>query len=335
VLLALALAVAGVFVLGTLFNAIAGAILRARYPPPGAYYTVDGRAMHLFCAGTGSPTVLLEGGLGDDWLYWQKVQPALVRTVRVCSYDRAGIGWSEPQPGRRDAKVIAAQLHALLARAGERGPFLLVGASAGAFYVRLFAAMYPEDTIAIVFVDGSVPDQIRLPGREYSEAVASARDREARLESIEDAIGWSRLIGRCRGEVESGLEAYAGIARATACRPRFATSWLGEWKEFWQSADEAAAARCCDEMPIAIVSQDPDRPKTGWTAQAIADQRVWNRLQESLKGLSPRNYRIIARGSGHHVMIDRPDVVIEVIGRLVTSIRGGTTPAEYGSTVVR
>src|SRR5262249_48622265 len=146
----------------------AGAVLRARYPPPGASYMVGGHSMHIYCSGVESPTVLLESGLGNDWLYWQKVQPELARTTRVCSYDRAGLGWSDSQSGARDAKHIAQQLHALLQQAGEAEPLVLVGASAGAYYVRQFAAMYQEQTRALIFVDGSVPEQVRLPGREYS-----------------------------------------------------------------------------------------------------------------------------------------------------------------------
>ena len=121
---------------------------------------------------------------------------------------------------------------------------------------------------------------------------------------LKEASGWARLTGNCEGDVEHGLEAYADFARAGACRP-FPTSALGEWDEFWHSGEEAAHARCCGDLPVLIISQDPDRPKPGWTAQAIAAQSTWNSLQEHLKALSPHSRRIIARNSGHHVMIDR------------------------------
>jgi pimeloyl-ACP methyl ester carboxylesterase len=257
-LILVVLAVLGLVVASAVYNLAAGAVLRARYPPPGASYMVGGHSMHLYCSGVESPTVLLESGLGNDWLYWQKVQPELARTTRVCSYDRAGLGWSDSQSGARDAKHIAQQLYALLRQAGEAGPLVLVGASAGAYYVRQFVAMYPEQTHALIFVDGSVPEQVQLPGREYSPIKARTVHRQAILEWIRELSGWTRIAGDCRGTVEKGLEAYAGLASAEACRLSFAS--LDEWDEFWNSAAQAAAAPCCRQIPVLIISQDTGRP---------------------------------------------------------------------------
>ena len=309
--------------------------LQSRNPVPGALYEVDGRAMHLYCSGQGSPTVVLESGRGSDWLYWQKVQPELSKVTRVCSYDRAGLGWSDPQPGERDAIHIADQLHSLLRQAHEVGPFVLAGASAGGLYVRQFAAAYPNETAGLVFVDASVPEQVEaLPYGKDSEAQRRQRHREATWESIKEASGWARITGQCKGEVDKGLEAYIGFANAEACRPQFGTSYLGEWDDFWLSAKQAANARCCGDLPMLVISQDPDRPKPGWTAQQIAAQPIWYSLQEHLKALSPRSRRIVARGSAHHVMIDRPDVVVSGIRQLVTEIRSNPRNSQYGTTVV-
>jgi pimeloyl-ACP methyl ester carboxylesterase len=81
-----------------LLNLIINIVLQARYPVPGSFYLVKGRQMHLFCSGRGTPTVVLDAGGDNDWLIWQKVQPDLAKTLRACSYDRAGIGWSDLQP---------------------------------------------------------------------------------------------------------------------------------------------------------------------------------------------------------------------------------------------
>src|SRR4051812_5599205 len=106
-----------------------------------------------YCIGNGSPTVVLDSGLGNDWLIWQKVQPAIAETNRVCSYDRAGIGWSATRPASRGALTIAKQLHALLRVADVHGPLLLVGHSAGGVYVRAFAGLFPAEVVGLVFVD--------------------------------------------------------------------------------------------------------------------------------------------------------------------------------------
>ena len=149
-----------------------------------------------------------------------------------------------------------------------------------------------------------------LPYGKDSPAKREQRHRDARWEWLKTVSGWFRLTGQCKGEVENGLEAYIDFATAEACRPRFATSYLGEWDDFWRSAAEAGQARCCSDVPLLVISQDPDRPKPGWDAQSLAANPIWARLQENVKRLSPRSRRIIARGSGHHVMIDRPGFVV-------------------------
>jgi pimeloyl-ACP methyl ester carboxylesterase len=159
--------------------------------------------------------------------------------------------------------------------------------------------------------------------------------RAAIWDLVKQSTGWARLRGECKGDVYPGLQAYSGFAGAEACRPAYARAGLAEWDEFWHSADEAAQARCCGDIPLLIISQDPDRPKSGWDAQSIAAQPIWNQLQESLKTLSPQSRRIIARGSGHHVMIDRPDVVISGIREVVTDVREHRFDPAKGTTVVR
>jgi pimeloyl-ACP methyl ester carboxylesterase len=318
------------------YNALYVHDLASRHPAPGKFYVVNGYQMHLYCTGSGSPTVVFEGGRGDDWLYWQKVQPELAKTTRVCSYDRAGLGWSDPQPGARDAVHIAAQLHSLLQQAGETGPLILVGASAGGFYVREYVATYPNEIAGIVLVDASVPEQVEaLPDAKDSEAKRKQRHRMATVEWLKETSGWARLSGQCKGEVERGLETYMDLAAAEACRPSFAASWLGEWDDFWRSGEEAAHAPCCGNLPLLVISQDPDRPKPGWSTQSLAAIPIWAGLQENLKKLSLRSRRIIARNSGHHIMIDRPDIIISNVRLMVLNIRNRTDDPAYGTTVLQ
>ena len=141
----------------TLFNALAIHHYRAIYPPQGRLYTVDGYKMHLYCTGEGSPTIVLDAGLGNDSLIWANVQPTLSKTTRVCSYDRAGFGWSDLQPRPRDAHRITDQLHTLLTQAGIKGPIVLMGHSIAGLYIRDYAGRYPQNLSGLVFVDGSTP----------------------------------------------------------------------------------------------------------------------------------------------------------------------------------
>jgi len=292
-----------------LLNIVTNAVLRVRYPVPGAFYLINGRRMHLYCSGQGSPTVVLDAGGGNDWLIWQRVQPELSKTMRVCSYDRAGVGWSELQPGVRDARNISMELHQLLNQAGEKGPFVMVAASVAGFYARQYVYRYPSEVAGLVLVDSSTPEQIQaIPGSGYSEELIKRKHREVMKEWWKEASGLALLTGDCKVKVEAGLETYSGLARAEVCRPSYATSWRGEADQFWNSAEEAARARCCNDLPLLIISQDPDNPRG---TQPASVRPIWNSLQEGLKALSPHSRRIIARGSGHAVMIERPDVVID------------------------
>jgi pimeloyl-ACP methyl ester carboxylesterase len=319
--MSLAIAASAILVLPALLNMVTNVLLRDRYPVPGTFYLINERRMHLYCIGQGAPTVVLDAGGGNDWLIWQKVQPELAKTMRVCSYDRAGVGWSEPQPGLRDARNIAMELHQLLIKSGESKPFVLVAASVAGFYARQYVDRYPSEIAGLVLVDASTPQQIQaIPGSAYSAALIKRKHREVMLEWWKEASGWALLMGDCKVEVEPGLERYSGQARAEACRPSYATSWRGEADQFWNSAEEAARARCCKDLPVLIISQDPNNPQS---TQPPTIRPVWNSLQEGLKTLSPRARRVIARGSGHGVMIDRPDVVIAGI-REISAV--ATTP---------
>lgn len=151
---------------GVIYQAIATEIDQgAAFPGPGEMVDVGEHRLHLSCLGQGSPTVVLDGGLGYtsvEWSGW--VQPEVAKHTRVCAYDRAGMGWSEPGPGSPNATQTADELHALLQEAGEEGPYVLVGHSIAGLYSRVYADRYPEEVAGMVLVDSSHPDQVEGSG---------------------------------------------------------------------------------------------------------------------------------------------------------------------------
>lgn len=318
-----------------LFNLAVVASARAQHPPLGQLYTVEGRSMHLYCVGQGSPTIVLEAGAGDDVLYWQTIQPGLAKLTRVCAYDRAGIGWSDPDPGKRDSETIARQLHGLLQTAGVQRPMIMVGASAGGFHVREYVREYPDDVVAVAFLDSSSPYQVdELPGsRKWYDGEVRGRPKQVTWERLKVWSGWPRLMGECHDTLPPALEQYQAASDAEQCRPNYVGGDLGEFLNFETSGREAERLTTLGDRPLLVISQDPDRSKTGWTADAIAGQPVWNREQEALKAMSSRSWRVIARGSRHHVHHDRADVVLREIEHLVTLMRGGAAPM-LGTTTV-
>jgi len=132
---------------------------RHDYPAPGALYDVGGHRLHLDCVGSGSPTVVLENGLGGMSVRWSRIIEAVGPTTRVCAYDRAGQGWSDDVAAPQDGLAIAADLHTLLQRAGETGPYVLVGHSAGGAYTMVYAAQYPDEVAGMVLLDSMTPYQ--------------------------------------------------------------------------------------------------------------------------------------------------------------------------------
>ena len=137
---------------------------RQRDRAPGRLVDMGGRRLHLVCAGSGSPTVLLQSGLGETAGYWAWISAAVATETQVCAYDRAGRGWSDAAARVQDGEAVAADLRALLDRVHIDGPLVLVGHSSGAQYVRIFTGRYPARVAGIVLLDGQPADAFeRLP----------------------------------------------------------------------------------------------------------------------------------------------------------------------------
>jgi pimeloyl-ACP methyl ester carboxylesterase len=159
-LLGLLVVLLALAVLGAIYQAIATELAERAYPPPGEMVDVGGYSLHINCVGQGSPTVILDAGSGLFSAQWVRVQRQVSDTARVCSYDRAGMGWSEMGPQPRDAQQITSEVHTLLGKAGIEGPYVLVGHSFGGMYMQTYAARYPDEVAGVALVDSSTdPDQ--------------------------------------------------------------------------------------------------------------------------------------------------------------------------------
>lgn len=148
--------------------------------PPGRLIDVGGRRLHVNCAGSGSPTVVLEAGASSFAIDWTLVQPEIARTYRVCSYDRAGSGWSDPRTDVETPARIVADLHKALGAAGEKPPYVMVGASAGGLYVRLFQLEHPSEVAGLVFVDPSTEDRLFTMYQQRPVAIGSLTAEQLR-----------------------------------------------------------------------------------------------------------------------------------------------------------
>ena len=229
---------------------------------PGTSYDVRGRRLHLHCTGTGSPTVVLESGLGEMSSSWARIAPAVAPTTRVCAYDRAGQGWSDDAARPQDGLAIACDLHALLAAAGERAPFVLVGHSIGGTYAMTYAAQYPAQVAGMVLLDSSTPDQFSLP--QYPSTYAMMR------RGLGVAPSLSRLgIGRlASGLVTSGLPSPAAAqVRAFTTSSRGLRNMRDEVSALRAAFAQAGALHTFGRKPLAVLTATESlRKTTGWSA---------------------------------------------------------------------
>lgn len=287
---------------------------------PGKLYDVDGYSMHLYCTGEGSPTIVLDSGLGDDFTAWAKVQPELSKVTRVCSYDRAGFGWSQSRPGVQDANAISSELHQLISVAGVPRPFILVGHSIAGLYLRSYAAHYPGDLDGLVFIDGATPLQDdRIP-----KALVNIQDQQRRempWQKFLMTIGWYRVQGMCTS-VPPGFEKYALWIKADSCIPSQMDAIENELDAERASGEETLHAGPFGALPVLILSRDPQSLPSNWPASvARGNAVVWNQMQEEAKGLSSQSRRIIAKGSLHYVQDDRTDLVNREITDFIALVR--------------
>jgi pimeloyl-ACP methyl ester carboxylesterase len=307
--------------------AIAGALyqslserrdLRA-YPMPGELVDVGGYKLHIDCTGQGSPAVIFDSGLGDTYVSWQKVQPQIAQFARVCSYDRAGLGYSDSSPYPRTSKKFAEELHTLLHNAGGSPPYILVGHSMGGFDVRLYASLYRNEVAGIVLVDSSHPEQLkRLPPAVLDLDASWVRQQE--FLEFTMPFGIPRLLGFCESDPE---------VRTAECNFHSAREAVAELKSVPDSDAQAATTGPFGDLPLAVLSSDPDNPRPDLPEDLVKPTNdAWLQMQEELSHLSTKGTRVVAKGSGHYIQIDRPEVVIEAVHNLVDQARRTQNPSQ-------
>lgn len=332
IVLSVVVLVAAVVAGSASFNAIARLWFRAHNPPPGEIYTVDGHKMHMYCTGSGSPTIVLDAGLGDDAVTWAGVQPALAMTTRVCAYDRAGFGWSQAGPAPRDADHIAAELHGLLRQAKIDLPIILMGHSIAGIYMRDYAARYPEDLAGMVFVDGSTPMQQEHPAFKAMMGKGPPPWVIALVGNAAFSAGVPRLMGMC-SKTNPGLDARSARLQAEDHCELHVDSSMNEMRNMERSGLETVHSGPYGSLPILILSHDPEKSLATESSSEKMGETAWNQMQEDLKKLSTRSRRIIAKGSSHYIQNDRADLIEKEVPLFIQQIRGtAPQPTNYGST---
>lgn len=301
----------GLASIGTLVNGVALQRDDVTAAAPGALYDVGGRSLHLDCTGTGSPTVVLESGLGGNSALWARIAEATAGTTRVCAYDRAGHGWSDDAPAPQDSHAVTRDLDALLEAAGESGPFVLAGHSTGGVYALTYAARHPEQVAGLVLLDSTSPDQFTvLP------AYAGEYEGMTRLYGLLPTLtrlGVGRLVPALSANDVPGEAGEQ--AAAIASSPRSARTARDEVSTFRRAFEQAQELTTLGAKPLVVVS----------ASETLAGTDGWEAAQQRLAGLSSNSDRRTVTSS-HGGVLDHPNAYgasATAIADVVDAVRTG------------
>lgn len=296
----------------------------AAYPTSGKLYEIEKLKLNLNTYGesqSGVPTVVIETGLGDPAAAWAKVASLVAPRARVITYDRAGLGYSSPDRGKRDAERIATQLHALLAAAGVEGPIVLVGHSIGGIYAREYYKLFPENISALVLIESSHPDMLERMPPEISKM------QDEQLGSLGQVATAARFgLLRTQKPEALGIVAPEGLSEpekkgfvARSLLPSSFEESVAEYKAIKDSLAEAKEVASLGELPLVVLSNGlgqvdlsalpPSVPKAAFEAMNAS----WKEMQEQTAALSTRSVHLIAEKSHHNVQLEEPEAAAAAI----------------------
>jgi pimeloyl-ACP methyl ester carboxylesterase len=291
------------------------------YQPPGQLIDIDGRRLHLNCSGKGSPTVVLIAGGSAFSIDWALVQPGVAENTRVCSWDRAGLGWSDRGPADETVEQTVGDLRKLLRAAGEKNPYVLVGASIGGIFIRAYQRSFPDEVACLVFTNSSnrvgrsvkgnagliwdlTEDEIRstfpLPQSARGSSPSHEGEPFDRLSPILQAVRlW--LDVRLWEKWEPTKEG-----------PESTLSWRKEFLREFEETD-AVGKYPLGKLPVMVLSSDP--------IASESERRSRNGAAARLDTLSSNSVHITATGSGHEIHLYQPDLVVQALVRCVSAVR--------------
>jgi pimeloyl-ACP methyl ester carboxylesterase len=288
---------------GRIYQEVAESRDLERYPPPGEMIDVDGHLMHINCIGEGSPTLILELGVGSASFSWYDIHKRLSGITRTCAYDRAGLGYSESTDQPKRATDVAERLHKLLRNAGIDDELVLVGWSAGGVYVREFYRRYPERVVGMLLVDSSHEQQARrLP-----QGSGGGADPALNIAKHLAPFGLVRLSGLLEQRVASSRasdEAKAYL-RVTYHLSHLLDTVSQESDAFNFDINADQPPSSLGDLPLIVLA-------AGETGQEARTQ-----LQRELAALSTNSKLIVAGDSGHNMHADQPQLVIDAVKELV------------------
>ncbi|MEO6456808.1 MAG: alpha/beta hydrolase [Chloroflexia bacterium] len=252
---------------------------------------IGGRRLYITCMGEGSPTVILEHGMATESGSWATVQQVVAQFTRVCAFDRAGRGTSDPAHTPRTSEDMVADLHALLANANVPGPYILVGNSLGGFNARIFAHKYPDEVVGLVLVDSMHHDQ---------------------FDRIEKALP---------PETPNDPEEFKAF-RQSFTQDYKDPTMNPEGFDQLTSHEQGRAVTSLGDLPMIVLAASEFRIRIPDPRLGTHMHNLWHELQRDLAQLSSNSKFVAVENSGHFIQIDQPQVVTDAIRELVEQVRG-------------
>lgn len=299
-----------VAVAGAGYESIASAGDAARYVAPGRMVDVGGYRLHLDCRGEGTPAVVMDAGLGGSSLDWTLVQDALATTTKVCTYDRAGMGWSETGPGLRSPARIAAELWTLLGNAGVPGPYVLVAHSLAGKNARMFSLAHPEAVAGMVLVDARSEYVDAHASKAEADGLSAGFQAQGGLYTVARRLGIARLLGASLADQPLVPTATAAEMVLLQTSPSAVDETIREGLA--RSTDDVTlAAATLGSRPLAVIA----------ASESLQDTPHWVEAQRLLSTLSTKGRFIVAEHSNHYVQLQQPNIVLDAVRDVLADLR--------------
>ena len=276
--------------------------------------------------------MILEAGSGFPALTWYLVQKEVGGFARVCSYDRAGYGWSDPASGPLSPAQVATDLHKLLEIAQVPGPYILVGHSAGGYYVRAYTNQYPSEVVGMVLVDAAYEQQDLLYPPEYIKLMNNSAAMLP-LCQIMAPFGGMRAMKILNALVPANLlpADVEGAFLSTIHRTSYCKSMANETEAVASFRSHPDLPNSLGDLPLIVLSAgitaDEEYAQMGGAKSGISREvyaKVYEanqEMQKELASLSTQGQQVIATESGHMIHYNQPDLVIDAIRTLVEQVR--------------
>lgn len=320
-----------VLLAGLVYQLVASLIDERRYPAPGKLVKVKDTQLHVYCLGSGTPTVLLETGLGGFGLQFQSLMSKIGGFARVCAFDRPGAGWSDRIAGVQTAEQEATLFYKALQLLGEKGPYVVMGHSMGGLYAQAFARLYRKQVVGMVLIDSSAQDQkLRMP-----QALLKSGDQTLmmlRIGQVGTPFGLPRLL-QVGDKLTQGIPYSPEVRQAVIARYNTYSFW-GGMLDAYKASDLITSIPGpkpdFGDLPLVVLTHGekmadmpPEQLPPGLTKDVLqqADD-IWMQLQREHAKMSSRGELVVAEKSGHGIPSDQPELVLESLQKVIAMAAG-------------